>query len=55
MLWWREIFFWRNGRALGLRTAKEELQRLKPLGFGAAHVVDEATTHKDSHGLTLTL
>jgi hypothetical protein len=30
-----------------VRTAKAELQRLKPLGFGAIHVVAKATTHKD--------
>ena len=31
-----------------MRTAKSELQRLKPLGIYAAYVVAKATTHKDS-------
>ena len=38
-----------------MRTKKSELQRLKPLGFLAVYVVAQATTHKDSRVLTLTL
>ena len=33
-------------------TAKEELQRLKPLCFCSLYVVAEATTHKDSQEST---
>src|SRR5271170_7674039 len=36
----------------GCAKAKAELQRLKPLGFGAVYVVAKATTHKDSRVTT---
>ena len=37
------------------KFSRAELQRLKPLGFGAVYVVAKATTHKDSRVLTQSL
>ena len=42
----------RIGSGRGRAKSMAELQRLKPVGFGAVYVVAKATTHKDSGDLT---